>query len=275
MVKRGWMAGGVERYGKLAKSMHAVVRSAGSSWCPPLDLPHGLSPDPLLYLHLLGGRCDMNVLTNDEDLTAREVMGRPKTLPTPSGPSEKAFVDAFARQIEDDRIQVHRTVMRHRGETLDDLLANFVKHGASGSCKRLRGKVTIRYQGEEFAVNNPSKLLWMARLSANDVVEIIHEFAENPVRTVAVKKVEPLRLRLMLPGPEAHWLVEMLALLDGEKGLFRKDPQLEINQQPFQALSNVVDRLSWIAQLKHGSAWQLLARTLTAYCQDFDDFNNT
>jgi hypothetical protein len=66
---------------------------------------------------------------------------------------------------------------------------------------------------------------------------------------------------MLLPAPEAHWLVETLALMSSETAVFSVDDHIELENSRMQELTRMLDRLGWIN------------KGMSIAAEDFTDFN--
>jgi len=178
-----------------------------------------------------------------------------------AGPDAGLFDSELQKVLRGDLEIAANHLLLRKSENVESILEKFSSYAATGSCKRLRGRIKILWQGAEYEADSPNKLLWLADLSASDVIEIIMETEGTPTRTRGVHKMEAAKLRMLLPGPEAHWLVEMLALLDSERVVFSDRKEVTLQMTPLETLQGIMNRLEWL----------LLGSTVIA--EDHDDFN--
>jgi hypothetical protein len=260
MLLAGWTSWGLRAVEELGKCVHEVVRSSGLVWVPRLKLEGG-SPDRVMYMHLLSGRYDFRELDVSAALLDRGTLNPPKGTHTKHGFDTELFASRVEEIMAQDRLVAAKRIGRRQGQGLDVFLANYSKFGASGSCKRMRGKLSVLWRGEEHEVDNPSKMAWLASLGPQDLVEVVYEVAETGVRTTGVRKMESGKLRMLLPGPEAHWLVETMALLDSENQVFRMHKEIELEKTRVDSLHSLMERLRWVTEGMHVAA------------EDFDDYN--
>jgi len=260
MLKWGAISRGLLGLEKGMKPCHQMWRTTNSSWCPHLGLPAGMSPDKLMYAQLLSGRYDFTALDVTEGLLARQELNPPKVTATAHGPDSKIFAKRMEMKLSEDRMVASTAIGKRGKDTLTDLLVRYSQYAATGSCKRMRGNLNVVWQGVKHEVDNPNKLAWLSNLSPGEVVEVVYELEEG-IKTTGVRKTESGKLRLLLPGPEAHWLAETLALLGAERSVFRHQPEVELERSRVDDLRAAVDRLSWVQ------------KGMSVAAEDFDDFN--
>jgi hypothetical protein len=259
MIRHGWLDYGLEEFEQLGKAVHAVVRSSGA-----LDiLPLGVTvtdADSAMYMQLLSGRYDFHDLDVSGELVDRMKPNPTKVINTKSGPSELLFKTLVDQSLGQDRRRAAHVMHRHGQEKLMDLLAYYGKYSATGSCKSLRGKLSVMWEGREHDVDSPSKVAWLANLDEQQVIEVVADVGSG-IETTGVRKTESGKLRMLLPAPEAHWLAETLAIMDSERAVFGPVRQVALEKTKFETLHGLLQRLSWV---KSG---------LTVAAEDFEDFN--
>jgi len=259
MIRHGWLDYGLEELEQLGKAVHAVVRSSGALNILPLGVTVD-DADSALYMQLLSGRYDFQDLDVSGELVDRMKLNPTKIINTKSGPSAQLFKTLVDESLGQDRRRAAHVMHRHGQETLMDMLAYYGKYSATGSCKALRGKLSVMWEGREHAVDSPSKVAWLANLDEQQVIEVVADVC-NGIETTGVRKTESGKLRMLLPAPEAHWLAETLAIMDSERAVFGPVRQVALEKTKFETLHGLLQRLNWV---KAG---------LTVAAEDFEDFN--
>lgn len=257
----GLCSRGISGWQTVMKPAHAIWRTSGRSWSPVLCIPDGLRADRLMYANLLTGRYDFKELDVFSEIESRKELNPPKIVATSSGDDPNMFLSVLRTALNEDLELAGSAIAKRGRSTLHDVLARYGQYAAGGSCKRLRGALRVEWRGTEHEVDNPNKLAWLASLSPDEVVQVFMEIAEGDVKTTGVRKTESGKLRMLLPGPEAHWLVETLALLDAESQVFRQRDEIELENTRGTDLVHLMDRLSWVGKRMNVAA------------EDFDDFN--
>nr|USL98310.1 RNA-dependent RNA polymerase [Phytophthora castaneae RNA virus 1] len=258
MAELGWLSSGLEWYTRVTKEVHTVVRQIQRSWVPVLNLEEGkVDWSHLLYMQNLAGRFNFKELSATEAITDRTTMGRSQQSWTANGWSEDQFrkdCDAYIERVAED---VAWAKKRHDDFDATDLLARYWDIGSSGSAGIMR-KRTIRWKGKEMRWNAPTKALWLAHMRARDLRHLL----EHRPQLVGsgVDKYEEGKQRLLLPGPIYHWLVESVALFQGDSEVFRKDPDYAMELSAVEELVEYTNRLTATAGDVN-------------VCSDYADFN--
>jgi hypothetical protein len=263
MLAKGWFARGLETLQKLGKIVHTTSRSMGVVWVPELGLTgdeYVKSVDKVLYLDQLVGRFDFVDINLNEGIEQRRRPNPCKALPTRDGMSKHLFEERFLHYRNlDIKSLVESTSSNSRN--LEEQMERYPVMASSGACKRLRGKLSIRWKDKDYVVEAPTKLAWIADLTPEDVVEVVYSLPKIGIETRGVRKTEPGKLRMLLPGPEAMWLCDTLALLDSEDHLFSGLEDVVLQYDAMEGLLQMLDCMEW----SDGGG--------CVFAEDFDDFN--
>jgi hypothetical protein len=260
VVSRGVASNGLECWIKVLKEYHAVWRQTNDSWTPMFGLEHGEGHE-LMYLYTLAGRYDHASLRKTEDLEVRAEHGRAQATDDDTG---RRTTEQFDRDAS--------TAMRHLVErfaiaqaaakplTAQQFHAQLHRIGTSGS-------TSYTPVGGLHFTNRKGEVVSARATKNSALVEMETEYIDSILldrphcHGVGIKKLENAALRLLLPGPFRHWLIESIALYHGEQGVYRALPEMSMSEGPVQTLLAVTNRL---AALKDGA---------TTACSDYADFN--
>jgi len=258
MRRAGLLNYGLEAF-IAAKAVHTTVRAADCSWCPLLGWDGSEGTQQTMYLHLLAGRFAFRGLVASSEVESRATMGPPQRAWTQAaGWSETALEDMLAASVQRMADEFVIGKLAYADWTLDDMLAHGYMVGTRGSSSIARHQ-TIVVDGESLRPGHATKMLWMSSLMSRDVVRMLARHAEMYGR--ALMKLEPAALRLLLPGPVYHWLIESIALHGGDSAVYKQDPVIGLELKNYEELAAITNRLA------------SLARGDSTLCSDYKDFN--
>lgn len=236
LLSCGFMSRGLLYWAESLKGVHTWVRSAGSAWCPPLGLNDVDEPaETLMYIHLACGRYYHPTLSATEEITKRTEASRPARAWTKmSGWSSSAFESLF-----DDQVNMHVANMTDgkeglRSLTPDQVIAKAAQLGTGGSASELR-KMKLVYEGEQSGPSQPGKGLWLSRIHPDALKTWLVDHTAM-LRGTGIDKYEWGKLRLLLPGPIVHWLVESMVLAGTDDHFYANTDAIAAKQSGIQEL---------------------------------------
>lgn len=237
----GLLNGGVVGAAKALKLIHDVVRQTSSLWCPVVDISGLHDWHNALYLNTLLGRYAHPSLSATSEIESRTTHGR--TLVAWDG--RRWTHEQFKRDVMADvRSAVpdfHTGKLNIEVESLDELMDYGWAMASTGSAPNMRNQLIRTNKGWEKVVQ-PSKALWVAKLSGLDVARLLN--SKPDLHGTGVDKFEAGKLRLLLPGPPVHWLAESLALFRGDASVMRADPSFAMELTQAQELADYARRMA-------------------------------
>ncbi len=176
------------------KPIHEVFRQVGAINLPMVNyVAKGARVDHLLYIHLLIGRYTFKGISSTAEIVAR-------TTPLPhTQPSQATDFDTQVEALIDREVDEALLSFSQRANmTLGDLLDRPHLIGTAGSSTGLRKHVELaKYTKQALAT----------------LFDCIKHLRRVPgIRTAGIDKYEAGKLRLLLPGPDAQWVNETIAL---------------------------------------------------------------
>jgi hypothetical protein len=257
--KRGWYARGLKFYTDVTKVVHNVIRQSGVGYCPLLLDRVFSNYDVLMYHADLAGRFEFPEVNFESDITARANYGRPQVAANRFGfMTSEQFEADVAASLRAATAAFSTAVRTGREVTPAWVSANMHEIGTGGAA-HYGEEWTIDDGGTVYRTRCSSKMAALNCLSEDDIAQW---FVDHPPQChgTGVGKVEPGKMRLLLPGPFAHWLAESIALVRGETAVYRSDREISVGLRPVQELASMTLRLRKVSEK-------------LSLCSDYADFN--
>lgn len=260
LIRNGIFSRGLEYYIKVTKEIHATVRATACAWCPLINTVCEDDYNLVMYLNLLAGRYAFTELNTLDELVVRSEEGRPQVSldPVTGHWTTEQFERDVANARETDIAGFLSGFMSRRNWQPEDILANVTMFGTRGAASVMR-KVKLEYGDKKVSLHQPSKTVWLNQLSVSKLIRVLER--KPQLRGTGIDKYEPGRLRMLLPGPIYHWLIESLILTSGEESVYKKDDKYSLAKSDYDELFELTCRM---------------ADAASDYCKvdsDYADFN--
>jgi hypothetical protein len=257
IVRAGWWRGELSRTIEILGAVHDVVRRA--KVVPNFFRGmNNVGYQNFMYLKLLTGRFFFPEIADDGTVAQRATVGNTMlALDCTGNWSEGAFDELLLKHLDAPTTFFAEAV--HRADipgpaTLRSKLLNIATQGSASSGWREAEPVYGKMSGTY------TKMMWLATLSDEQIESAIHRRPE--IRTTAVVKREPGKLRQLLPGPVWHWLVESMAMYAGERAIFRRSEEMALEESALEEFTRVTTMMA-----------DSMRDDLTILCLDHKDFN--
>lgn len=205
---------------KTMKQLHELVRRSESTRTPDVRVA-GASYQQLMYLHLLVGRYDSATEGLEEDLYARTHLPAWTQAVYVNGVQSESMFEQVCQNVF-DRISVsYADGIKQAGISGKDLIASVLQIGSDGSGKLKNNRIELA-SGDIEKIQVSKKAMLM--VEPDRLSEALLSTPELKGR--GINKYEAGRLRMLLPGPINHWVVESLALFAGEQSVYRNHDEL-------------------------------------------------
>jgi hypothetical protein len=270
----GLLGNGLEHATKAMKALHNVIRrvQAVPHYIRGLYIPDcagihdGILDDVkidfqrLMYLHLLSGRFQDELLGNDGYVEKRDKEPGQHKLAA-AGPTTEAEQAAYwDRGIDRAFAKIYTNVLatlaRRKDTTPQEMQANTIAMAPRGSIN----------QGKEFFVDmdipkqNLNKRIWLDSQKTSFFWEVLER--TTSIYTNAQIKIElGGRLRQIIPGPIYHWFVESQPMFYLEKAIYRTTEELSLENSRTEILAD------------HEETRKRTIEHRTTLCSDYADFN--
>jgi hypothetical protein len=249
----GFFNGDLKQFMEVTKIFHGLVRNTDDvSWFDGV-----YSADHYMYFNLLPGRFFFSHLNFKSELTSRMTPGRPindSVYGQPEGSFENLVenvIDYLSHLFAEGSVaQAH--------VDLETFCADFLTWSTSGSAPN-RGLVLVMPDGSEMRSSGGNKSAQLNRMGVAGILECL---AMDPSCVgQPTYKFEAGKLRMLLPGPMYHWVVESLALWGGEGHVLRGVPEIALEQNSYIEFVQMTNRLT------------STAGDMARACSDYADYN--
>lgn len=249
----GFFNGDLRQFMEVTKIFHNLIRNSDSvSWFNGI-----YSPDHYMYFHLLPGRFSFAHLDFRTELESRMQQARP--INDAAYGCDPGTFETLVENVVDylSHLFAEGSVAKAK-ESLESFCADFLTWSTSGSAPS-RGLALVRDDGTEVRTSGGAK---SANLNYMGVAGILDCLGHTPnCIGQPTYKYEAGKLRMLLPGPMYHWVVESMALWGGEGHVLRNVPEIALEQSSFVEFSQLTQRLA--------STGMEVARA----CSDYADYN--
>jgi hypothetical protein len=249
----GLLNGDIASYIKICKHIHTLIRNADSvAWFDGI-----FSVDHYLYLQLLTGRFRFGHLDFAEELASRATPATP--INDNAYGCEPGTFEGLVENVADYLASLYADgCMAQADKTLDDFCADFLSWSTSGSAPS-KGLAVVAGDGSVFPTSGGSKVAQLNVMGPRGILEC---FGIRPnCIGQPTHKYEAGKLRMLLPGPLRHWIMESIALWGGEGHVLRSIDNITLEQNSFVEFSQMTMRMT--------SSMGGFVRA----CSDFADYN--
>jgi hypothetical protein len=249
----GFFNGDLKRFMDVTKLFHNLIRNTDDvSW-----FNGRYTPDHYMYFNLLPGRFFFSHLNFRSELTSRMEPGRP-LADSVYGQSEGSFENLVENVIDYLSHLFAEGSVAQAHVDLETFCADFLTWSTSGSAPN-RGLVLTMPDGSEMRSSGGNKSSQLNRMGVAGILECL-DIDPNCVGQPTYK-FEAGKLRMLLPGPLYHWVVESMALWGGEGHVLRGVPEIALEQNSYVEFVQLTNRLA--------STGGDIARA----CSDYADYN--
>jgi septum formation topological specificity factor MinE len=210
-----------------------------------------------MYLQLLTGRFRFGHLDFSEELASRAQPATP--INDHAYGCEAGTFENLVGNVADYIATLYADgCMAQADKSIEDFCADFLSWSTSGSAPS-KGLYVADQDGNSYSTSGGSKV---AQLNTMGVQGILDCFGDRPQCVgQPTHKYEAGKLRMLLPGPLKHWIMESIALWGGEGHVLRSIDNITMEQNSFVEFSQMTMRMT--------SSMCGLVRA----CSDYADYN--
>ncbi|UQZ09549.1 putative RNA-dependent RNA polymerase [Freshwater macrophyte associated ghabri-like virus 1] len=249
----GFFNGDLRSFMEVTKLFHNVVRNTDDvSWFSGC-----FTADHYLYFNLLPGRFFFSHLNFRSELQSRMEPIRPIDDGA-YGQPEGTFEELVENVIDYlGHLFAEGSVARAQAN-LEDFCADFLTWSTSGSAPSAGLSIKMP-DGSTMRTSGGNKSSQLNTMGCRGIMECLG----MPPSCIGqpTYKFEAGKLRMLLPGPLKHWIVESIALWGGEGHVMRSIPEIAMEQSSYVEFTQLTNRLA--------STGSGMARA----CSDYADYN--
>jgi hypothetical protein len=236
-----------------SKLFHGLVRNTDDvSW-----FGGKFSPDHYMYFNLLPGRFFFSHLNFRSELSSRMEEARPIN-DSAYGGNEGDFESLVENVIDYlGNLFAEGSIAKAEAD-LEQFCADFLTWSTSGSAPN-KGLELVMPDGSLMRTSGGNKSSQLNRMGIAGILECLD--VDPSCIGQPTYKFEAGKLRMLLPGPLYHWVVESMALWGGEGHVLRGIDEIALEQSSYVEFIQLTNRLSSTG----GDA----ARA----CSDYADYN--
>nr|WTM05227.1 RNA-dependent RNA polymerase [Armillaria RNA virus 1] len=239
LCKLGCFDKGLKHWTKLCKAIHNLVRRTQKvpEFMVEYGFPRELEAYDLMYIHLLAGRAQDELLGFDDYVAKRDHNPEPHTLVKNTRVSVTERKNYWTEQIRKTYRQyseaVYDALSRHRDTTPQEFHANTISIAPRGSINQ--GKQD--FADLEIPKHNLNKREWLNFMPTSYLWDVLKRPAEM-MTNAQVKTETGLRLRQILPGAIYHWYVESQVMFYTENAVYRSSEEFSLESSPSSVLAD-------------------------------------